>query len=76
MELSPTLIIYGAIFLGVLILVQAIYLLVFGRSIQLESRLNRRLEFLEDTADRLTVRDNTPVPAAGKRFIRLRITQP
>ncbi len=52
MQISPTLIIYAAIFAGVLILVQAIYLLVFGRSIQLESRLNRRLEFLDKSVDR------------------------
>jgi len=52
MEISPTLIIYGAIFLGVLFLVQAVYLLVFGRSIRLESRMNRRMEFLESTNDR------------------------
>lgn len=52
MEISPTLIIYGAIFVGVLLLVEAIYLMVFGRSIQLGSRLNRRLEFIEKSASR------------------------
>ena len=52
MEISPTVIIYGAIFLGILILVQGVYMLVFGRSIRLDSRMNRRLEFLEKSADR------------------------
>ena len=58
MEISPTLIIYGAIFVGVLLLVEAIYLLIFGRSIQLGSRMNRRLEFLE--------KSNTPGEAMEK----------
>lgn len=52
MEISPILIIYGAIFLGVLLLVEAIYLLVFGRSIQLGSRMNRRMEFIEKSNSR------------------------
>lgn len=52
MEISPVLIIYVAIFLGVLLLVEAIYLLFFGRSIQLGSRLNRRMEFLEKSNSR------------------------
>jgi tight adherence protein B len=52
MEISPILIIYGAIFVGVLLLVEAVYLIVFGRSIQLGSRLNRRLEFIEKSASR------------------------
>lgn len=52
MEIDPVLIIYGAIFVGVLLLVEAVYLLVFGRSIQLGSRLNRRLEFIEKSANR------------------------
>lgn len=52
MEISPVLIIYVAIFIGVLLLVEAIYLLVFGRSIQLGSRLNRRMEFIEKSGNR------------------------
>jgi tight adherence protein B len=52
MEISPTLIIYGAIFVGVLLLVEAVYLLIFGRSIQLGSRMNRRIEFLQKSKDR------------------------
>ncbi len=47
MSLSPEPIIYGLIFLGVLVLVEGIYLTVFGKSISLNSRVNRRLEMLE-----------------------------
>lgn len=39
--------IYGAIFIGVLLLVEGIYLTVFGKSISLNSRVNRRLEMME-----------------------------
>ncbi|NNJ67586.1 MAG: pilus assembly protein TadB [Boseongicola sp.] len=45
-------IIYGLIFLAVLALVQGIYLTVFGKSISLNSRVNRRLEMLERGAGR------------------------
>ncbi|MAQ84821.1 MAG: pilus assembly protein TadB [Maritimibacter sp.] len=41
------LIIYGLIFVAVLVLVEGIYLTVFGKSISLNSRLNRRMEMLE-----------------------------
>lgn len=47
MIISPTPIIYGLIFVAVLLLVEGIYLLVFGKSISLNSRVNRRLEMLE-----------------------------
>ena len=40
-------IIYGLIFVAVLVLVEGIYLTVFGRSISLNNRVNRRLEMLE-----------------------------
>lgn len=40
-------IIYGLIFVGVLVLVEGIYLVAFGKSISLNSRVNRRLEMLE-----------------------------
>ncbi|THH37235.1 pilus assembly protein TadB [Aliishimia ponticola] len=39
-------IIYGLIFIGVLVLVEGIYLVAFGKSISLNSRVNRRLEML------------------------------
>lgn len=39
-------IIYGLIFIGVLVLVEGIYLVAFGKSISLNSRVNRRLDML------------------------------
>ena len=39
-------IIYGLIFIGVLVLVEGIYLVAFGKSISMNSRVNRRLEML------------------------------
>ncbi|WP_417719836.1 type II secretion system F family protein [Salipiger sp.] len=44
--LSAEPIIYGLIFVGVLVLVEGVYLVVFGKSISLNSRVNRRLEML------------------------------
>lgn len=52
MELSAEPIIYGLIFVGVLVLVEGIYLVVFGKSISLNSRVNRRLEMLDKGAPR------------------------
>lgn len=40
-------IIYAVIFVGILVMVEGIYLLVFGKSVRLESKVNRRLELLE-----------------------------
>jgi len=39
--------IYGGIFIGVLLLVEGIYLTVFGKSISLNNRVNRRLNMME-----------------------------
>ncbi|MBE1296279.1 MAG: pilus assembly protein TadB [Rhodobacteraceae bacterium] len=39
--------IYGLIFVGVIVLVEGIYLVVFGKSIRLNSKVSRRLEMLE-----------------------------
>ncbi len=39
-------IIYGLIFIGVLVLVEGLYLVAFGKSISLNNRVNRRLEML------------------------------
>jgi tight adherence protein B len=47
--------IYGLIFVGVLVLVEGVYLTVFGRSISLNSRVNRRLEMLEKGTNRAEV---------------------
>jgi len=52
MSISPTLIIYLLIFGGILLLVEAIYLMAFGRSIRLGSRMNRRLEMLDENVTR------------------------
>ncbi len=50
--MSPEPIIYGAIFFGVLLLVEGLYLVVFGKSIKLNSRVNRRIDLLEKGNDR------------------------
>ena len=39
--------IYGGIFIGVLLLVEALYLAFFGKSISANNKVNRRLELLE-----------------------------
>jgi tight adherence protein B len=52
MTINIEFIIYGLIFVGVIILVEGIYLTVFGRSISLNSRVNRRLEMLDKSGDR------------------------
>ena len=57
MTISPIVIIYIAIFGGILLLVEAIYLMVLGRSIRLGSRMNRRLEMLDANASRTDVID-------------------
>ncbi|WP_353471486.1 type II secretion system F family protein [Salipiger sp. H15] len=50
--LSAEPIIYGLIFIGVLVLVEGIYLVAFGKSISLNSKVNRRLEMLNKNASR------------------------
>lgn len=52
MSISPAPIIYGLIFIAVLLLVEGIYLTVFGKSISLNSKVNRRLTLLEKGAAR------------------------
>lgn len=52
MTLSAEPIIYGLIFIAVLLLVEGIYLVIFGKSISLNNRMNRRLEMLEKGAGR------------------------
>lgn len=47
MPFSSDFIIYGIIFIAVLLLVEGVYLTVFGKSISLNSRVNRRLDMLE-----------------------------
>jgi tight adherence protein B len=55
MQLSAEPIIYGLIFIGVLVLVEGIYLVAFGKSISLNSKVNRRLEMLDMGAGRVQV---------------------
>jgi len=57
MTLSAEPIIYGLIFLGVLVIVEGIYLTVFGKSISLNNRVNRRLEMLDKGKRREEVLD-------------------
>lgn len=47
MQISAEPLIYGIIFIAVLVLVEGLYLTVFGKSISLNRRVNRRLELLE-----------------------------
>lgn len=44
-------IIYAMVFVGVLLMVEGVYLLIFGKSVRLESKVNRRLELLEKGED-------------------------
>jgi tight adherence protein B len=52
MEISTEPLIYGLVFLAVLVLVEGIYLTAFGRSISLNRKVNRRLDLLEKGAGR------------------------
>lgn len=52
MTITAEPIIYGLVFIGVLVLVEGVYLTVFGRSISLNNRVNRRLEMLEKGGNR------------------------
>lgn len=52
MILSATPIIYGLIFLAVLLLVEGLYLVFFGKSISLNNKVNRRLALLEKGGQR------------------------
>jgi tight adherence protein B len=57
MTISAEPIIYALIFAGVLALVEGLYLTIFGKSISLNSRVNRRLEMLEKGTAREEVMD-------------------
>src|SRR5690554_5435540 len=52
MTISAEPIIYGLIFIAVIVLVEGLYLTVFGKSISLNSRVNRRLALMEKGAGR------------------------
>ncbi len=53
MSVEP--LIYAVIFAAVLFLIEGIYLAVFGKSVRLESRVNRRLQLLEKGESRESV---------------------
>jgi tight adherence protein B len=57
MEISAAPIVYGLIFVAVVALVEGIYLTVFGNSIRLNNRINRRLAMLEKNQSREQVLD-------------------
>jgi len=50
--MSPEPIIYGAIFFAVLFMIEGIYLVVFGKSIRMNSKVNRRIDLLEKGNER------------------------
>jgi tight adherence protein B len=52
MEISAAPIIYVLIFVAVLVLVEGLYLTVFGKSISLNSRVSRRLDLLQKGGNR------------------------
>jgi len=52
MVISAEPLIYGLIFISVIVIVEGIYLTVFGKSISLNNRINRRMEMLEKGAGR------------------------
>ncbi len=52
MTISAEPIIYGLIFVAVLVLVEGIYLTVFGKSISLNNKVNRRLDLIEKGSGR------------------------
>lgn len=52
MSMATDPIIYLLIFAGVFALIEGIYLTVFGKSISLNSKVNRRLEMLEKGSNR------------------------
>ena len=47
MAINGEILLYGLIFVGVLALVEGIYLVSFGKSISLNNRVNRRLQMIE-----------------------------
>jgi len=52
MSIGAEPIIYGLIFIGVLVLVEGLYLTVFGKAISLNNKINRRLDLMKKGAGR------------------------
>ncbi|MFY0690647.1 MAG: type II secretion system F family protein [Paracoccaceae bacterium] len=57
MEISFEPILYGVIFVAVLMLIEGAYLVVFGKSISLNSKVNRRLDMIQKGGTREQVLD-------------------
>ncbi|WP_412562068.1 type II secretion system F family protein [Thalassobius sp. MITS945101] len=57
MSVPIELLIYGLVFVGVLVIVEGIYLTLFGKSISLNSKVNRRLDMMEKGKHRAEVMD-------------------
>lgn len=55
MTLSAEPLIYGLIFVGVLVLVEGLYLTIFGKSISLNNRVSRRLDLINQGEQRTDV---------------------
>ena len=52
MEISFEPILYGVIFVAVLLLIEGVYLVVFGKSISLNNKVNRRLDMMQKGGSR------------------------
>ncbi|MDF1872258.1 type II secretion system F family protein [Vannielia sp.] len=52
MQISAEPLIYGLIFVAVIVMVEGLYLVVFGKSISLNSKVNRRLDMMEKGGNR------------------------
>lgn len=52
MTLDPSLLIYLVVFVAVIVIVEGLYLTVFGKSISLNSRISRRLALMEQGGNR------------------------
>lgn len=57
MQIGIEPVIYGLIFIGVIVLVEGLYLVAFGKSISLNNKVNRRLEMLDKGVGREQVLD-------------------
>ncbi|MEM1234441.1 MAG: pilus assembly protein TadB, partial [Pseudomonadota bacterium] len=57
MSIGAEPIIYGLIFIGVLVLVEGLYLTVFGKAISLNNKVNRRLDMMKKGQGREDVMD-------------------
>lgn len=70
MQISAAPIIYLIIFIAVLVLVEGLYLTVFGKSIRMNSRVSRRLALLDKGANREQVLEQLRKEAAQHLSVR------